>query len=527
MKKRRSIILTAVLLATITGNLNGTAIVKATEFGDYTEKISFSSCFMGADNDAYKNNDMYSMIAEKFNVDMDFISLSWDNWSEKNRIWLNSGDMPDMLFWDFNAGEFAEYVEQEQIKPLPEGWEERYPNLAASVEKSGIGEYLRKIGNGTLYGVPRTTNVFAESAELPDHFALIYRKDWAEAVGMEIGDVISFEDFLTLASAFVEQDPGNNGEGNTIGITGDADRTSKIFLETYNSDFNRFYLDEDNTYKHGIMDAETLEGVKRMWQALEDGQIDINFFSNKVEDAANKFHAGQAGMYTENVIPNALNNIANNFKAANPDLNPEECIGVCMVTGPDGLTHGYVADNFWTCTLFNPDMDDATMERILAIMDYFASEEGIMTANLGLEGTDWKVENDEIVITRPVDESGAFKAVADLYPCAAWFKYFSVCGDGYSYIDPTIPTWIHKLADDIPNKKLKAGIDIAERDLYLAFFTGEEYAMYDVQTTSVATEVVLEAESLEEVETLWNQKLDEIEDKTNRVLEELNAGLAQ
>lgn len=46
-----------------------------------------------------------------------------------------------------------------------------------------------------------------------------YRADWAEKLGMRNeGDVYTWDEFMNLLQAFIEQDPGGNGAGNTYGL---------------------------------------------------------------------------------------------------------------------------------------------------------------------------------------------------------------------------------------------------------------------------------------------------------------------
>ena len=113
--------------------------------GDFSEQVKFSGTFFDADN-SWKDNDMYKLVADKFNIDMDFVAISWSDWVEKQRIWINSGDMPDVLFWDFNYSDYLNFSDQGLIRELPEGWEEKYSNLYSTVKQSGIYDYLMEIG---------------------------------------------------------------------------------------------------------------------------------------------------------------------------------------------------------------------------------------------------------------------------------------------------------------------------------------------------------------------------------------------
>ncbi len=506
------------------GNEEGESGDSSAEEADFSEPVSFSVTLVGAEPD-YKSDDVYKEVAEKFNVDMEFMTLTWDNWVDKQRIWINSGDMPDVLLWDFNFNEYVKYAEDGQFKALPEDFEERYPNLYATTKKSGLYDYIKEAMGGTLYGVPRTVNAFIKSDENVDYWTIIYRKDWAKQLGIEVGNVMSYEEFEHMIKEFVEKNPGGNGANKTIGFCGDAWQTCSAFVAQFNSYYNTFAKDETGNYIAGIRQDSTLEGVKALWHAYQDGLIDSNFFSNNNDEARNKFIAGQAGCCWQGIIPDTLINLYADFKETNPELNPRETIGVAVVKGPDEKVHGWIAENYWAAAVFNPDMDDVTMERILAMMDYFCTEDGIYLSNLGIEGVDWKREGEEVVVIEQQDENGDAIVPVAKYPSMGYFCYMGMCGDGFSYLNPAIAEDIRETSLNVTKWKEDVGLNVVGMDMDLKFFTGEEYKIYDVVSQDIITEVVVEAKSEEELVSLWNAALDEIGDKVDRVLEELNASL--
>lgn len=492
---------------------------------DFTEKISFSTTFFSADN-AWKEDEMYKALAEKFNVDIDFVGISWDNWSEKNRLWINSGDMPDVMFWDLNYQEYMDYADQGLIRALPDDLDKKYPNISHALKTTGVAEYLAEKNGGTLYTIPRAVNPFVETGNSADSFSFVYRKDWARQLGIEFDSVVSLEELLNLAEQFVQKDPGGNGAGKTIGFSGDPSRTCLGFLSPYNSNYGRFYKNEEGVYVSGMMEESTLEGVKALWRNYQDKLIDPNFFSNKLEDGLNKFYSGLSGISIENLTPQNYDQVITKFQEANPELDAKEAVGICAVTGADNKVHGYVADNYWSAILFRPDLDNKTMDRILRMMDYIASEEGVYFVNLGFEGKDYKLENGEPVMIRGANENGEIPVTASLYPSSEYFRFMTTCADGFSYISPSIPGYIREEAAGMLDKKEKAGTNLAANDLYIKFFDGPEFIMYSTNVDTIATEVILEAKSEEDVERLWNQKMVSLEEKTNKVLNELNAGIS-
>ena len=84
--------------------------------------------------------------------------------------------------------------------------------------------------DGKLYGWP-------SSRENPDWIQNAYycmfahRRDWAQAVGMyKEGDAYTWDEVKAMIKAVQEQDPGNNGAGNTIGITSETWAFPGVFM---------------------------------------------------------------------------------------------------------------------------------------------------------------------------------------------------------------------------------------------------------------------------------------------------------
>lgn len=75
-------------------------------------------------------------------------------WAERLRVWINSGDMPDVATWDYNHGEAMNYIDQGLIYRLPDDWKERWPNVAKAYEDSQLGPALEEMVGGT-YILPK------------------------------------------------------------------------------------------------------------------------------------------------------------------------------------------------------------------------------------------------------------------------------------------------------------------------------------------------------------------------------------
>ena len=138
------------------------------------------NCIAGKD---YKDP-LFLWINEKFGVDMEVMANEPSGADERFRTWVMGGTLPDCANWEgFTFAEYYSYIDQGLLGALPDGWEEKYPNIAKMVEASGYAEYLKV--DGKTYGVPHVVfNNFLKMDPPINHATLFFRKDWAAEVGM-------------------------------------------------------------------------------------------------------------------------------------------------------------------------------------------------------------------------------------------------------------------------------------------------------------------------------------------------------
>ena len=75
----------------------------------------------------YKDG-FYDYFTERFNMDFIPYFTDLDTNDEKVSLLVNTASMPDGLLWmSFSYDSYIEWVDQGLLKPLPEGWEEKYP----------------------------------------------------------------------------------------------------------------------------------------------------------------------------------------------------------------------------------------------------------------------------------------------------------------------------------------------------------------------------------------------------------------
>ena len=89
-----------------------------------------------------------------------------------------------------------------------------YPNIKAMYDQETmLGDDLCTF-NGKLMSLPAMRD--SASYDFMINMGFGYRADWAEKLGMrKENDIYTWDEFMDLMQAFIEQDPGGNGAGNT------------------------------------------------------------------------------------------------------------------------------------------------------------------------------------------------------------------------------------------------------------------------------------------------------------------------
>ncbi|MDI4645021.1 extracellular solute-binding protein [Cohnella hashimotonis] len=497
--------------------------------GRFEKRVKFSATSVDLSDDGnYMNDAIFQTLNDKFNFAYDLIPLSWDNWVERDRIWVNSGDMPDMMFWNFDFKDYMNFSKQGLIKPLPTDYETRYPNLASAMSKTGLADYLKSLDpEGRVYMVPNViynTPVTETTDLVLDAKVLYYRKDWAQKVGITVGDTITAEQISELGRAFVEKDPGGNGAGRTVGISSQPYQLYSAFVQTHNSFYNQFYKKEDGKYVWGGNEDSTFEGVKSFASYFEQGFIDKDYYTFKGKEHYDKFDTGISGMFIDGASAANVNERNQAFAKANPDINPADAIGLATVVGPDGKFHGQQNIlNYWAGEIFKPDLNDETFDRILSILDYVASPEGQRLIFAGIEGKDYKMEGDKLVITREKDEQGNFKYMGDLYPSYYFFYTKVVLPDDWSARDPSLPDNIRNAAVNMFKVKEKIA-ELVPPDYDVLFLSAPNKDKFNVLIDDAITQLIMGKKDLT---VSWSEWKKSVEPKVSAVLKEINGALAK
>jgi putative aldouronate transport system substrate-binding protein len=376
--------------------------------------------------------------SEKFNYNLDVAALGYDNWSERLRVWISSGDMPDVAVINYNHPDFASYIEQGLLKKFPANWKTRWPNVAKANSVSTLGPKMEEVFGGT-YFIPRPRfNANLPGDPLPDHLSLYMRKDWAEAVGFPVKSTYKVSEVMEFIRLVKERDPGKLGS-RLIPLVGNPAYATRLFVGSNSTHYNGFYKDSDGKYKWGAAAPETLLGLKQFSEAYNKGWLNPEFYTTRIDaDIDQLTIQGIAGACFQPAPTGDLYRHIDNY-AKNHNVDGSAYINAATVLGEDGYYHQEDLINFWGVIGFNPNIDEEKFERWMDVMEYNCTPEGYATIILGIKDVDWSIDSSGAEYRSLLPPGQSLGGANGKYPGIGSTLGMVVLPDDFAFQNPNIP----------------------------------------------------------------------------------------
>lgn len=492
----------------------------------YADKLTISMSMLDAEKSGVSAKDQW--LCEKFNFEWDLIPVTWGDWNEKVRAWIAGDDLPDILWWDMKAGntsEFRMWAEAGAFREIPQDMS-AWPELEALLERAWSDEKFLTV-NGKLYGWPclRANPDWYDDACFNQ---FVYRRDWAKAVGMyKEGDMYTWDEVKAMIKAVQEQDPGNLGAGQTIGIVSETWAFPGVFLELSGWQQKRYGYqinEETGLYEYYAATDGYLNELKHVTELYQDGYIWKDQVVDSGSDGMNNFYGGKAFMALTGAGPTWLTGTAWPKMVDTGIVDSRDDVAPMIVLSPADNETFYLiqTEDLWTVAHFRHDLEDEKMNRILDIWNWLASEEGRIFRVAGIEGVDY-TKNDD----------GAYNI---LWEKNADGQYINPYAD-YSYniyqpagslatpnetSDPAGYEAYENFFEMMRSPAYKAQL----KDWESEAFGGELYSTLgpDINTkfSEKTTEIVVGGG---DVEAQWTAFVESMMPDVQAVLDELNAGL--
>ncbi|MFV0504674.1 MAG: extracellular solute-binding protein [Lachnospirales bacterium] len=522
MRKILKKVLSSILLVSI---LSGCGASKSSESvnesgvinDDFSEKMTLN--FNVVDTEIQDKDARYDYLKEKFNIDFELIACNWGDVKEKVRIWVASGDMPEMMWSEINsANELKTWIDSGQLLDLSEVIN-NYPNLKAIQDNIKTDDTMFN-NEGKRYFL--STGKDMEPVNFRVNQLFFYRKDWAQALGLD-KESYTWEELQELAVAMIEEDPGNNGVGKTYGIGGSGFYyPGFVGLEQNNRYWNEFYKGKDGKYTWGGDDEATLEGLRDAKGLYDSGALWNEQGIAQVDDAFALFTSGQMGIHYGAYNGNYIQQVIASMESAYPDKNIEDIMGVMKVTNDNDNITIIEGKDSWGQVCFRADIAPERLHRYLTMLDYLASEEGVLLQRYGVEGTDYEIDNGEIKILWEKDENGNFinpyEVNSDRVLSLSQLNEFEKCFT--ELVPPSTQSYMEEMREII----MSDNIDLKEFDYEMQTKSGKklESSTLGDDLDAKVTELLVTTADKDEIVEKYLEWVGTQRENIDGILEELN-----
>jgi putative aldouronate transport system substrate-binding protein len=322
-------------------------------------------------------NPALQMIQENTNTVLD-VELAEDLTTQMN-LYVASGDIPDIV--TLSGFDFISYINTGYFLELTDLVDQYGPNLREYISQEAWD--LTTI-NGQQYCVPYEN--FNKK-----HVTAI-RTDWIENVGREVKQTYTLDEFADIMKAFTTEDPDQNGENDTYGLSGrngvgEWQASFMSIFGAFGGIPTQYYNEDGTVVPFDVSDnfRNALVYINGLW---EEGVIDPEIFILNVDQAVQKLIQGAAGTFIGWWSgPTSL------YQNGLLDVDPDAYWDSIFITSNDGKTFGMKDNGLITqSTMISNKCENP--EAAISFLDYLATEEGFNLAVNGVEGVHYDKDAD-------------------------------------------------------------------------------------------------------------------------------------
>ena len=353
--------------------------------------------------DTWTGEETYTeMINDKFNVKINATNYEYSQWDEAVNTSINGNTLKDTIQFNLKAYNFGstyeKWAEDMIIKPLPNNLN-KWPNLKNEIDNISNVESLKI--KDKLYGIPVANDISNPGKDF-SNFTYVYRRDWAKKIDemnagkpdyvpvYREGDVYTWDEFVRLARAFATN----------IATLSETDKACALVDEAWGfPSVTNFFKDAPHCYGkdadgnaiNNFTSPNYLRGLEAAKQFVSEkiySQDQFGFVDGKANEL---YLGGQAAILYDNYSLSNYLKLRKGFKKNQKTVNLDDGTALLKVKGPDGKFALEGTENWFSMTMFNYDISDNKMNKILDILDYLLSDEGTRLAIYGQEGYDYEI----------------------------------------------------------------------------------------------------------------------------------------
>ena len=413
--------------------------------------LEISNVYFGGSSEEgiqpYDGADMYTeIINDKFGVKIEPSAISYGSWEDDMNIAVSGRSTTDVFHYDvkaYNYGVYEQWVKKMNIKALPTDLS-KWPNLQAMLNNISHIDALKI--DGKLYGIPIANDISNPGKDF-SNMTYVYRRDWAKAIdaanpsGTPIyreGDVYTWEEFEELLKSFKTYVDNSKSTEDVVLV--DQPWGFPSVTNFYKKAPHCFAKDDSGRAINNFTSEEYIAGLDVAKSYITKGYYPAEQFLYTEENdrAYTKYKSGLAGVFYDNF---SFTNYTKLRRALAKNYNADDAVAFLKVKGPNDNKFALEStENWFSMTMFNYDISDTKMNKVLDIIDYLLSDEGTKLAVYGQEGYDYNIVNGKIELSDQgwEKDTSDFSGKTYVYKPngAKSLRYMATLGNDYKSYDP-------------------------------------------------------------------------------------------
>ncbi|SES25303.1 putative aldouronate transport system substrate-binding protein [Gracilibacillus ureilyticus] len=323
-----------------------------------------------------EDNPILEKLEESTGTELNITWVMDEVYDEKMNAVIATGAVPQAMF----------VKNQDSFKKMKDSInEEQYWDIEPYLEDY---EHLSNLNPDVLNNTRVNGKLYSLYSGRPaSRWGLIYRKDWAENLGMEAPT--NTDELYEMFRAFTEDDPDGNGQDDTIGVAAASDLVYGGFK------FTSSYFGTPNNWgeKDGKLQPEFMfDGYMDTMNFFKDlrdkGYVNLDFPATSQSDQNDMLITGKAGALVSCICS------AGSFQDQLQKNNPDAELDVQnRISGPDNGPGNWSNSGYGAVVLF-PKASNETEEdlrKVLAFFNELMKPENYNLLTYGIEGTHYEV----------------------------------------------------------------------------------------------------------------------------------------
>lgn len=353
----------------------------------------------GASMKSYDEKVCYKELEKKTGIHIKWFHPAAGQETEQFNLMLASGDLPDMISWNFTGipGGPSKLIQDGVIIPLNDLIDKYSPNLKRVIASDPqISKEIRTDDN-TIYNYPfmcidKSQNS-ADKSPAFQTFGWQIRKDWLEKVNLPLPETL--DQWYEVLKAFKTKDPNGNGKNDEIPYAAQGIPDIAVLMRSWGID-NGFFRD-GSTIKHGTNTPEYKDFLGTMAKWYKEGLIDPDFAATDGKQFDAKVTGNLAGAWS-GPTSGRLGRFVQLMKAKDATVKISGTVPPNIVAGKsykfDFNSAFKVQNSGYAISKSSKYQKECAMW-----LDYPYSEEGGTLMNWGIEGTSYKKVDGQIRFT--------------------------------------------------------------------------------------------------------------------------------